>query len=139
MLRPVELFRVAGKILLIGLDNQVRTITYLRGLVDFVHDDTWGAWNTWKGVTLSIDLGSDGLCAAFAALYKYKMNIVLLPDESHSCKNSWQEVIRRLGLTDLWHLLTITANLEFGPRSSGDRRSEIRNALSMCYQDRTPQ
>ena len=82
--------RVATKWWLIAADNQLENSSHLNGLVDFMLTPEWlmAEWRLWEHLGLSIDLGSDGVAAVSAMIYKWAMNVLLFPDESHSCKNS---------------------------------------------------
>ena len=124
--RPTKLHRVSSKWWLLQIDNQLRQNTHFCGLAHFQLNDSWGHWSTWPHCSLSIDLGSDGVCAYFAAAYKFRINVSLFPDESHSCKNSFIECAKEINVWNLLLLLLVTWNLEFGPRQEETRRSDLR-------------
>ena len=136
--RPTKLHRVSTKWWLLQIDNQIRQCTHFSGLAHFQIRDDWGHWSKWPHCSLSIDLGSDGVCAYFAAIYKFKLNMILFPDESHSCKNSFIECAKESGVWHLLLLMLITWNLEFGPRQEETRRSDLRAASENCYEYRRP-
>ena len=116
--RPVKLHRLGAKHWLMCLDNQIRVSTVFGGLSYFIKD-TWTdkCPFDWPGLQLSIDLGSDGVSAWHALLYHWNIIAWLVPDESHSIKNYLLEVLKAIGLYDLWLLLLISFNLEHGPRN----------------------
>ena len=88
--RPVKLGRQGARAWLTAIDNKLKTSTCCRGLVDFNWTAEWGDhWPTWRGLGVSIDLGSDGVSAWHAMVYHWRINSWLFPDESHSCKNSF--------------------------------------------------
>jgi len=137
--RPVQIYRLGAKHWLIILDNQISTSLGWTGLAQIVVADTKKVpWREWHQLVLSTDRGSDGLCAIFALLYKFLANLFWVPDESHDCKNTLLDVLRALGLMDLWLLLLIDSNIEHGPRDSEERRALHRSKLGACYRDRKP-
>ena len=135
--RPVELFRPDAKHSSITLDNQISPMTWLAWSLTSCSAKYVGGCRTWLGMSVAIGLGHSSVSAAHALLYKWTANMFLWPGESHSVNNSFSEVVSEVEQNDLWLLLLIKSNLEFGPRSSEERRHQIRNLLSACYDNRT--
>ena len=73
--RPVKFHRVAARKFCVRLDNQIKTSTCRPGLNWFKYDGT-----TWPGMTLCIDLGSDGVCAYHALSRHFDVNVWMFPD-----------------------------------------------------------
>lgn len=137
--RPIKFHRLSTKWWLVSLDNQVQTSTRFAGLDAFNWTPLWPKdWRLWPCLGLSMDLGSDGVSAFHAMCYKWRVNVFLLADESHSIKKSFNEMLRMTGLWELFLLMLVTFNLEFGPRQEESRRTEIRHALQSCYAGRRP-
>ena len=138
--RPAKRHRTGAKKWLIALDNQIKTTTSRRGLVDFQYNEKWGSdWRLWPCVGVSSDLGSDGVSAIHAMLYKYDISMYFFPDESHAIKNSFVQFLKDVKLWNLWLLFLISWNLEHGPRESEERRAELRSKLDRCYESRGPE
>ena len=137
--RLSKLHRVSAKHWLMQIDNQLRSSTHFDGLSSFQLSAFQGVSPfDWPGIQLSMDLGSDGVSAYFAMIYKFYLNLWLVPDESHSIKNSFIEMLKAAGMYDLWLLLLISWNLEHGPRQEEARRQELRSRLAYCYESRSP-
>lgn len=138
--RPTRHYRLGAKWWLLALDNQVRQSTRFEGLSSFVRQESWdeASWAAWPGFQLAGDLGSDGVAAWHCMVYHWRMNALLVPDESHSAKNAFTQMLKAVGLQSLVLLMVISWNLEFGPRQEETRRSDLRIALAACYENRTP-
>lgn len=136
--RPVKLHRRGVRARLLAHDNQIKNSTRFEGLSHFSYTEEWGDWREWPQLTLSIDLGSDGVGAWHALGFHFHLNGVLYPDESHSCKNAFLEFAKALDIWDLLLILLVSWNLEFGPRQEESRRSDLRCALESCYKGRLP-
>ena len=137
--RPTKWYRVAAKHWCIAADNQIKNMTSFNGLSSFqlqnILEKNLG-WRQWPTLGISIDLGSDGLCASFFLMFKLKLNMFLLPDESHAIKNSFLEFLKSIGAYDLVLLLLVVLNYEMGPRKSEERRHEARKRLTEVYHNR---
>lgn len=108
------------------------------GIGSFNFSTAWGGWREWPGLSICCDLGSDGVSAWHALSYFWEVNAWLFPDESHSCKHSFMQVVKNIGAWPLLLILLVSWNLEFGPRQEEARRSELRLALHRCYLERRP-
>ena len=88
--RPKPVYRVAAKRQLAMLDNQIRVSTPLVGLSHFRDDGSkvWSDWRSWPHVGLGHDLGSDILCAAWAAERHFELNFTKTPDVDHGCQRA---------------------------------------------------
>lgn len=136
--RLVRFHRLGAKWWLLQLDNQIKVSTKFDGIGSFNFSSAWGGWREWPGLSIFCDLGSDGVSAWHALSYFWEVNAWLFPDESHSCKNSFMQVVKNIGAWPLLLILLASWNLEFGPRQEEARRSELRLALHRCYLERRP-
>ena len=76
--RPTKLHRLSTKWWLAALDNQIQVSTQFVGIKHFQFADRWGdKWSEWPGIGLTIDLGSDGVCAYHAMVYLWEVNLWL--------------------------------------------------------------
>ena len=140
--RPVKFHRVAARKFCVRLDNQIKTSTCRQGLNWFKYDGTrpeWSSWRTWPGVTLCIDLGSDGVCAYHELSRHFDVNVWMFPDQAHSCQRSFIGVLRETKQWELWLLMLVVWNLEFGPRLEESRRAQLRAALGKVYVNLRPE
>ena len=68
-----------------------------------------------KGVTVSLDQGSDGWSAVFYLLNFRSANLVIVPDLAHRIWNDTKAALRQAKLMGLVWLATVCFNFEHGP------------------------
>jgi len=139
--RPPAVHRKSARGWLVRTDSQIRHGTCYNGWRHFIYDSGKEAWtNPWRflGVTLSLDLGGDGLRASNALLYHYDASVWVFPDFNHMAARSYEASLKCVGLWELMLLLQITMNLEFGPYLDETRRGQLAAATSWTYTNRTP-
>lgn len=133
--RPKPIFRVSAKRWLTNLDNQLRVSTVLpAGLGTFVPDDgrpLWmpSNWRRWPHITISSDLGSDGLTATSALLYSFQANASRFADPSHGCARDNWVVLKGCGLYQYFLLMCVSFNLPYGRDKDDSRWHQIRDAV----------
>ena len=118
--RPRTLHRMASKRWLCNLDQQVMVSTAwadgLKHLRPIPEDPVWDPknWRQWPHLSIAMDLGSDGLCAVMAAMYKYGLNVSMRPDPSHNGCCDFDEALRVCGIKGFWLCMVISWNLPYG-------------------------
>ncbi|CAK0876142.1 unnamed protein product, partial [Prorocentrum cordatum] len=138
--RPVKLHRVASRRWLQNLDNQLNTCSDLEGLKDFRIEDTTRDWVNWRCLSVSLDLGSDGVCATNALTYfeELKINMLRFPDPSHGANRSIDHAINKTQLRGMWMLMMISFSLPHGPDQDDLRHLQLREAMTYCFNRLSP-
>ena len=139
--RPIKYYRTATKRQVIRIDNQIRVSTRLDGLAFFEKDEKIEEWKDWRhkpNLHLATDCGSDCVSMYYALAFFYRLAVWFWPDPSHGCARSFDHFLNDLGLWNLWLLLLVTWNLEFGPHRDSERRNQIRTLLDTVYKFRKP-
>jgi hypothetical protein len=129
--RPVKRYRTAAKSWLLNLDNQVSGTLAVNGLASFVppaaREGIWANWRSWRHLLISIDQGSDGICAT-NYLKHLKANVTIYCDWSHGANNDFSETLRAMGLFPYWLLMLIVFNVEHGPFADDMRWNQVEEA-----------
>ena len=100
--RPRKQYRMAVKRWACHIDNQLQVPGGVNGLHHFAWDgntEMWkdSNWRLWRHLTISMDLGSDGVAAMHALMYGFFMCLWLQPDPSHGCNRDVDLAICHLG------------------------------------------
>lgn len=130
-LRPPALQRTAAKRWLLALDAQLRCSTVHPGLQYFMYDlalPEWADWRRWPTLAVSMDLGSDRVAGYNALAHLYDGCVWQWPDPSHAAQRSFDQALRSTKLWDLWLLLMVSWNLEYGPWMEERRKAELQEA-----------
>lgn len=141
--RPKKLYRTASRRWIQNVDNQIRRGTQMKGLSRFrrkVGSPQWANWRHWPSLSLSLDLGSDGVTATSALTYKEDMALNLLrwPDPSHGCNRSVDQALVKTQLRGFWMLMMISWNLPFGPDADSLRQQQMRETMSFVLREFSP-
>ena len=103
-----------------ALDNQLKSSALPSGLATFApcssREAPWDNWRQWPHVTISLDLGSDGLSGYKALERKFKLSCDKIQDASHAANRDMILSLQQSGLYSLWLCLLINNNLPFGPK-----------------------
>ena len=108
--RPQVFHRKSAKKWLLMTDNQMKVSisTVPAGWAFFQPNPElpcWQHWSTWPWIGVSRDLGSDGLAASMALLYKYKVNTTFFDDFSHGANCDLKVCLKAVGLFQFWLLM----------------------------------
>ena len=133
--RPIKLFRTSARKFARNLDNQIRGSSRAAGLSHFTpkkNSSTWApsAWRMWPSLAVSIDCGSDGVCAV-SALQRHEdfmLNLLVWPDPSHAACRSIDQALRGSQLRPFWLMMLISFNLPHGPDRTGERGMQLAEA-----------
>lgn len=88
----------------------------------------WLEWHKWPVLSVSMDLGSDGLSGWHALAYGKKMSIMQFPDPSHAGNLDVDMALRSAGLFQFWLLNMISFNLPYGPDDDLGRLHQLQDA-----------
>jgi hypothetical protein len=134
--------RVSSKRWMAALDNQLKSSVVPTGLATFAPSASgeapWDNWRQWPHVTISLDLGSDGLSGYMALERKFKLNCDKIPDASHAANRDMILSLQQAGLYSLWLCLLINNNLPFGPNRDSHRYQELRECLASILTRMSP-
>lgn len=65
------------------------------------------SWKQWRSLSLTMDLGSDGVSASNVLTYfsEVQLNVVQLPDPSHGCNRRIEHALVKSQLKGMWMLM----------------------------------
>ena len=140
--RPTKVHRISAKAWLAKTDNQLRgSMTYL-GWKTWQYDkdgEDWKHPHEWPSITLTIDLGSDGLSASHQLNRNYDINVWVLGDFSHMKTCSFEAVSKALGFWGLGLRIVVADQyqLRVWPLHRGYTRRANRKGGQLVLQDST--
>jgi hypothetical protein len=99
--RPLKAHRTAAHGWLIRTEHQLKYSTAYKGWSRFQFREGAAEWQpslSWPGMSVCIDIGSVGLGAASARMYKFGMSIRMYADFSHMDKRAFEGAMKMVGL-----------------------------------------
>ena len=94
-------------------------------------------WRQWPVIVVSLDQGSDGMCACFSLEYHFKICMLKLPDWSHGGNKDLQVGVKMVGWWDWLLLWLISANVNHGPDKDDQRYHEMGDGMKVAYAEIT--
>ena len=121
------------------MDKQLQVSGGVNGLQHFIsHGNTqmWkdSNWRLWRHLTISMDLGSDGVAAMHALMYGLLICLWLMPDPSHGCNRDVDLTICHLGLKPFWLPMMVCWHLLFGPDKDHYRFHQLKESHQWIFQ-----
>ena len=131
--RPKEQYRLSAKRWACHIDNQLQVTGGVDGLKHFrwlADAEMWkdANWRQWRHLSISMDLGSDGVAAMHALMFHFLICIWMMPDPSHGCNRDVDLAICHLGLKPFWLLMMVCWNLPFGPDKDHYRFHQLKES-----------
>ena len=99
----------------------------------------WNHWSTWPGLTCTMDLGSDGVCAAHCLIFLWFCNMIIWPDGSHGAARDFALLLGAMNLKSFWLFMVCVWNLPFGHDKHVDGRYyQLRSATADFFKTQHP-